>query len=88
MYAATGNTAPRSRPFPQRLLIRSWSYRHPYFSIGVRITAGTWNLLLGIFLLSHGYWVGLVPLAGSALLFWAVYIVARETSESRRNGQS
>ena len=87
MYAATGTATPPSRPFLQRLLIGSWSYRHPYLSTGVRITAGTWNLFLGIFLLSYGYWVGLVPLAGSALLFWAACTVAREMSESRRNGQ-
>ena len=27
---------------------RSWGYRHPYVCTGVRITAGTWNLVLGI----------------------------------------
>ena len=34
---------------------RSWGYRHPYVGTGVRITAATWNLVLGILLLSHGY---------------------------------
>lgn len=78
MYAATGNAAlSLRRPFLQRLLVRSWEYRHPALPIGVRITAATWNLALGMFLLSYGYWVGLVPLAGSALLLWTVYIVAR-----------
>lgn len=93
MFAAHGNAAlaqrpfPR-RPFPQRLLIGSWSFRHPYASMIVRSIAGIWDLLFGFFLLSYGYWVGLVPLAGSALLFWAVLVVAREQSESGRNGQN
>ena len=38
---------------------RSWGYRHPYVGTGVRITAATWNLVLGILLLSHGYRWGL-----------------------------
>jgi hypothetical protein len=50
--------------------------------------AGIWNLALGITLVSYGYLLGLVPLAGSALLFWAVCMVAREQSGSRRNGHS
>ncbi len=55
---------------------RSWGYRHPYVCTGVRITAGTWNLVLGTLLLSRGYRWGLVLLAVSA----------RGKSESRRNG--
>jgi hypothetical protein len=65
------------RPLPQRLLVRSWAYRHPALQIGVRITVGTWDLALAMFLLSYGHWVGLVPLAGSALILWTAYIVAR-----------
>jgi len=67
---------------------RSWGYRHPYVCTGVRITAGTWNLVLGILLLSHGYRWGLILLAVSALIFWAAYILARGKSEFRRNSQS
>src|SRR5260370_14623620 len=55
---------------------RSWGYRHPYVCTGVRITAGTWNLVLGTLLLSRGYRWGLVLLAVSALIFGAVYILA------------
>ncbi len=65
---------------------RSWGYRHPYICTGVRITAGTSNLVLGILLLSQGYRWGLVLLAVSALIFGAAYILARGKSESRRNG--
>ena len=67
---------------------RSWGYRHPYVCTGVRITAGTWNLVLGIILLSHGYRWGSVLFAVSALIFGAAYILARGKSGSRRNGQS
>jgi hypothetical protein len=67
---------------------RSWGYRHPYVCTVVRITAGTWNLVLGILLLSHGYRWGLVLFAVSALIFWAAYILTRGKSESRRSGQS
>jgi hypothetical protein len=67
---------------------RSWGYRHPHICTSVRITAGTWNLILGILLLSHGYQWGSVLLAVSALIFCAAYILARGTSEARHNGQS
>src|ERR1700691_3814407 len=67
---------------------RSWGYRHPYISTGVRITAGTWNLLLGIILLSHGYRWGAALFAVSALVFWAAYILGRGKFGSRSNGHS
>ena len=54
----------------------------------MRITAATWNLVLGLLLLSHGYRWALVLLAVSALIFWAAYILARGKSESWRSGQS
>jgi hypothetical protein len=38
--------------------------------MGVLFTSGSWNLFLGILMLSYGYWLGLLPLAASALLFW------------------
>jgi hypothetical protein len=53
----------------------------------VRITAGTWNLVLGIILLSHGYRWAVVLLAVSAVLFSAAYILARGKNGSRRRGQ-
>jgi hypothetical protein len=66
---------------------RSWGYRHPFVCIGVRITAATWNLVLGIVLLSHGYRWGSVLLAVSALVYLAAYILARGKSGSRIHGQ-
>jgi hypothetical protein len=67
---------------------RSWGYRHRYVYTGVRIAAGSWNLVLGILLLSHGYRWGSVLLAVSALIFWAAYTLAPGKSGSRSNGQS
>jgi hypothetical protein len=37
----------------------------------VFFTSGGWNLFLGILMLSYGYWLGLLPLISSAVLFWA-----------------
>jgi hypothetical protein len=67
---------------------RSWGYRHPYAYTGVRIAAGSWNLLLGIFLVSHGYRWGAVLFAVSALIFWAAYILAPGKARSRSNRRS
>ena len=62
---------------------RSWGYRHPYVSTGVRVAAGTWNLLLGIILLSHGYRWGAALFAVSALVFGAAYLRGRGKFGSR-----
>ena len=77
MYAATGHSS-----------LRSWGYRHPYVVTGVRIAAGTWNLVLGIILLSHGYRWAWALFAVSAAIFSAAYIRARGKSGSRRSSQS
>jgi hypothetical protein len=75
MYAPT-HTVPSSQPVLMRLLVRSWDYRRPQLWVRVRIAAGIWNLFLGIVLLGFApwmgslAWLGAVPLAGSALLFW------------------
>ena len=69
MRAPTNNVNPR-RSVLMRFLIRSWEYRHPQAWLAFRIICGLWNLFLGAVLLSYGYWVGLVALAGSALIFW------------------
>ena len=62
---------------------RSFGNRHAYAYTGVRIAAGSWNLLLGILLLSHGYQWGSVLFAVSALIFWAAYILAPRKAGSR-----
>ena len=39
--------------------------------MSVFFTSGSWNLFLGILMLSYDYWLGLLPLVSSAVLFWA-----------------
>jgi hypothetical protein len=45
----------------------------------VRVGCGIWNLCLGVLLLASGHWLGpfawlgVIPLAGAALLFWTGY---------------
>ncbi len=72
MYAVTGNVIP-PQPLVMRLLVRSWEYRHPRTWTGVRIACGIFNFFLGVLLLSYGFWVGAVPLLGSALILWTAY---------------
>jgi hypothetical protein len=70
MHAPTDNVTP-----PRSVLMRlpGWSmvFRHPRPWTGVLFASGSWNLFLGILTLSYGYWLGLLPLAGSAVVFWA-----------------
>jgi hypothetical protein len=76
----TPPTSPRIPPRStlMRLLVRSLSYRHPQLMIRVRLACALWNLALGVVLLVSSHWLGqfawlgLVPLAGSALLFMTV----------------
>jgi hypothetical protein len=77
MYAATGSSS-----------LRSWGYRHPQAATGVRITAATWNLVLGIFFLSHGHQWAWVLFAVSAAIFSAAYILGRGKPGARRSGQN
>jgi hypothetical protein len=73
MYASAHSTPP-PRPLLERFLIRRWEYRHPHGWLAFRMICGIWNLCLGILLFAYGfYWIGLVPLAGSALIFWTAY---------------
>jgi hypothetical protein len=57
------------RPHETSVLARL--YRHPRVAVGVYFSSGSWNLFLGILMLSYGYWLGLLPLVSSAVLFWA-----------------
>jgi hypothetical protein len=62
-----------------RFLVRSREYRHPHEWVRVRIACGVFNLGLGGLLLASGRWIGslawlgVVPLLGSALIFWTAY---------------
>ena len=76
MRSVPAGHGPAPRPVLERLLIRSWEYRHPHAWMAFRMICGIWNLILGIVLFAYGfYWIGLVPLAGSALIFWTAYLI-------------
>ena len=75
MYAPTDNIPP-SRSVLMRFLVRSLEYRHPHVWVRVRVACGIFNVVLGVLLLASGRWLGplallgLLPLAGAALIFW------------------
>ena len=77
MSVLTGNVVP-VRPVLMRVLVRSWEYRRPRVWARVRFACAVFNVGLGLLLLSSGQWIGafawlgLVPLAGAALIFWTV----------------
>jgi hypothetical protein len=77
MYAATANTAPAP-----------WGARHLRLCAGVRIAAGTWNVVIASLLVSHGHAWGSVFFVTAALIFVAAYAFARRNSAFLRNGQS
>ncbi len=75
MYPPNDNTAP-SRSVLMRFLVRSLEYRHPHVWVRVRVACGVFNVVLGLLLLASGHWLGplawlgVLPLAGAALIFW------------------
>jgi hypothetical protein len=75
MYPPNDNPAP-SRSVLMRFLVRSLEYRHPYVWVRVRVACGVFNVVLGVLLLASGHWLGplawlgVLPLAGAALIFW------------------
>jgi len=78
MYAPNDNV-PRSRSVFMRFLVRSREYRHPHVWVRVRVACGVFNLGLGVLLLASApwlgslAWLGVLPLAGAALIFWTAY---------------
>jgi hypothetical protein len=69
MHATTGNTTP-SRSVLSRLPYWSVVFRHPRIGMAALFTSGSWNLFLAIVMLGYGFWLGLLPLAAAAVLFW------------------
>jgi len=67
---------PRSRSVLLRFLVRPREYRRPHVWVRVRFACGVFNLGLGVLLLASGHWLGplawlgVLPLAGAALIFW------------------
>jgi signal transduction histidine kinase len=84
MHAPADNV-PSSHPVLMRLLVRSWEYRRPRLAVGVRIASGIFNVVLGVVLLASAPWtgplavLGLLPLAGAALIFWTVYRLQQDS---------
>ena len=78
MSPPNDNTAP-SRSVLMRFLVRSLEYRHPHVWVRVRVACGVFNVVLGVLLLASGHWLGplawlgVLPLAGAALIFWTAY---------------
>ena len=64
-----------ARSVPMRLLVRSWEYRRPSLWVRVRLACGIFNVILGVLLLAlvprlgSLALLGLLPLAGAALIF-------------------
>jgi hypothetical protein len=75
MDPPSDNTAP-SRSVLMRFLVRSREYRHPHRWVQVRVACGVFNFVLGLLLLASAHWLGslawlgVLPLAGAALIFW------------------
>ena len=75
----TPNNVPPPRSALMRFLVKSREYRHPQAWVRVRVACGVFNLGLGVVLLASGHWLGplawlgVLPLAGAALIFWTAY---------------
>jgi hypothetical protein len=73
------DSAPSSQSILMRFLVRSWEYRRPRLWVGVRVACGIFNVALGVLLLASVRWLGplawlgVLPLAGAALIFWSAY---------------
>jgi len=84
MYAPGDRVTP-SRSVLMRYLVRSWEYRRPRLWVGVRVACGIFNVVLGVLLLASVPWLGplswlaVIPLAGSALIFWTVYRLQQDS---------
>src|SRR6478672_10483616 len=84
MHAPADNV-PSSQPILMRFLVRSWEYRRPRLWVGVRVACGIFNVVLGVVLVASVPWLGplavlgLLPLAGAALIFWTVYRLQQDS---------
>jgi hypothetical protein len=73
MHASTGNAAP-PRSALNRLLFRSWGYRHPRVWAGVRFAVGIGLVFFGGLLLADGYLWATLLLVAAAVLLWVGYL--------------
>jgi signal transduction histidine kinase len=83
--SAPADSSPPARPVLMRLLVREFEYRRPRLYTGVRIGCGIFNVVLGVALLASAPWtgplalLGVLPLAGAALIFWTVYRLQQDS---------
>ena len=73
MHAPTGTAAP-PRSVLNRLLLRSWDYRHPRVWAGVRFAVGICLVFLGGLLLADGHLWATLLLLVAAVLLWVGYL--------------
>jgi hypothetical protein len=82
---AQADNVPYRRPVPERILIRSWEYRHLRFWVGYRTAVGIILLFFGILTLSYRSYgwaaVFLVPAAlNFAFAYWELTIARSATA--------
>ncbi len=83
--SAPADNVTASRPVLMRLLIREFEYRRPRLYTGVRTVCGIFNVAIGVALLASIYWagplalLGVLPLAGAALIFWTVHRLQQDS---------
>jgi hypothetical protein len=71
---AQADNVPSQRSVPERVLIRSWEYRHLRFWVGLRIVGGITLFLCGVLTLSvRSYGWAAVFLVPAALNFAFAY---------------
>ena len=76
MQAPNGNVA-HQRALIMKILLRSWDYRHPQASAGVRAAIGIVVIVIGAILCLTGFWWGaLVMLVGALVIIVAALMFA------------